>query len=64
VAVRWRSRIRVQHPSIGLIELDFEILRTASEDQRLYLFTAPVGTGSAGHLDLLRVVGRETFNAP
>lgn len=61
VAVRRRSRIRVQHPTIGLIELDFETLLTPSEDQRLIVFTAPPGTSNVDYLELLRVVGQETF---
>jgi transcriptional regulator with XRE-family HTH domain len=64
VAVRRRSRIRVQHPAIGLIELDFETLLTPSEDQQLLLFTAPPGTASVDYLELLRVVGEETFTTP
>jgi transcriptional regulator with XRE-family HTH domain len=61
VAVRRRSRIRVQHPTIGLIELDYETLLTPSEDQRLVVFTAPPGTSNVDYLELLRVVGQETF---
>lgn len=54
-------RIRVQHPAIGLVELDFETLLTPNEDQRLTVFTAPPGTAALDRLDLLRVVGQETF---
>ncbi|HWS38649.1 MAG TPA: helix-turn-helix transcriptional regulator [Actinoplanes sp.] len=61
VAVRRQSRIRVQHPSVGLLELDCETLLTSSEDQRLVLMTAPPGSSTAEYLDLLRVVGRESF---
>jgi transcriptional regulator with XRE-family HTH domain len=61
VAVRRWSRIRVQHPTIGLIELDYETLLTPSEDQRLVVFTAPPGTSNVDYLELLRVVGQETF---
>jgi transcriptional regulator with XRE-family HTH domain len=64
VAVQRCSRIRVQHPTIGLIELDFETLLTASEDQRLLMFTAPPGTADVDYLELLRVVGDETFSPP
>jgi transcriptional regulator with XRE-family HTH domain len=61
VAVRRRSRIKVQHPTIGPIELDFETLLTPTEDQRLVVFTAPPGTPAVDYLDLLRVVGQEEF---
>jgi len=58
VAVQGRSRFRFQHPTIGLIELDVETFLTPAEDQRLVMFTAPPGTD---YLELLRVVGNETF---
>ena len=61
VAVRRRSRIKVRHATIGLVELDAEILLTPAEDQRLLMFTAPPGTPNVDHLELLRVVSRETF---
>jgi transcriptional regulator with XRE-family HTH domain len=54
-------RVRVQHPAIGLVELDFELLLTPNEDQRLTVFTAPPGTAALDRLDLLRVVGEEAF---
>jgi transcriptional regulator with XRE-family HTH domain len=63
VAVRRQNRFRVQHPTIGLIELDAETLLTPSEDQRLLVFTAPPGTPSIDYLELLRVVGQETFTS-
>jgi len=58
---RRRSRIRVQHPAIGPIEFDYETLLTPTEDQRLVVFTAPPGTPTIDYLELLRVVGHETF---
>ncbi|WP_221327086.1 helix-turn-helix transcriptional regulator [Actinoplanes sp. L3-i22] len=61
VAVRRNSRIRLQHPTVGILELDFEMLLTPTDDQRLILLTAPPGTPTAEYLDLLRVVGHETF---
>jgi transcriptional regulator with XRE-family HTH domain len=61
VAVRRTSRLRVQHPAVGLLELDCETLLTPAEDQRLMLLTAPPGSPTAGHLELLRVVGQESF---
>ncbi|GAA1652554.1 helix-turn-helix transcriptional regulator [Actinoplanes couchii] len=61
VAVRRQSRIRVRHPAVGLIEFDCETLMTPAEDQRLVLMTAPAGSPTAGFLELLRVVGNESF---
>lgn len=64
VAVRRQSRLWVQHPTVGLLELDSETLLTPAEDQRLVLLTAPPGTTTAECLELLRVVGRESFASP
>ena len=61
VGMRRVGRLHVKHPTIGLLELDCEILLTPSEDQRLEVFTAPPGTSFQEYLDLLRVVGREEF---
>jgi transcriptional regulator with XRE-family HTH domain len=61
VAVPRHSRMRVQHPEIGPIVLDCEVLLTPNEDQRLQIFTAPPGTSDIDQLDLLRVVGTEQF---
>ena len=61
VAVPQHSRMRVQHPNIGPILLDCEILLTPNEDQRLQIFTAPPGTSDIDQLELLRVVGTEQF---
>ena len=58
------NRIRVLHPTVGLIELDFEMLQTPNEDQRLQLFTAPPGSPAVDYLALLRVVGDESFAEP
>ncbi|WP_344015866.1 helix-turn-helix transcriptional regulator [Pseudonocardia xinjiangensis] len=57
VAVRRRSRMRVLHPQIGLIELDSETLLTPAEDQRVLVFTPPPGSDTAEKLSLLRVIG-------
>jgi hypothetical protein len=61
VAVRRHSRLRLQHPTVGLLELDSETLLTPAEDQRLVLLTAPPGTPTADYLELLRVAGQESF---
>jgi transcriptional regulator with XRE-family HTH domain len=41
VAVRHADRKRILHPTVGLLELDCEVLLTPEHDQRLILHTAP-----------------------
>jgi len=57
VAVRHADRKRILHPTVGLLELDCEVLLTPEHDQRLILHTAPPGSETAEKLELLRVVG-------
>lgn len=64
VGVRRQSQIRVIHPAIGAIELDWETLLTPSEDQRLLIFTAAPGSAAVAQLELLNVVGYEQFTSP
>jgi hypothetical protein len=61
VAVRRTSRMRVDHPAIGPIELECESLLSPAEDQRMQIFTPPPGTANIDHLSLLRVLGHEDF---
>jgi transcriptional regulator with XRE-family HTH domain len=57
VAVRHADRKRTLHPTVGLLELDCEVLLTPTHDQRLILYTAPPGSETADKLELLRVIG-------
>ncbi|MFD7711092.1 helix-turn-helix transcriptional regulator [Streptomyces sp. NPDC059786] len=59
VAFRRDDRKRLNHPTLGLVEVD--CLNLFSEDgrQRLLWFTPAVGTDSAGLLDLLTVIGTQ-----
>jgi transcriptional regulator with XRE-family HTH domain len=57
VAVRRADRKRILHPTVGMLELDCEVLLTPEHDQRLILHTAPPGSETAEKLELLRVVG-------
>lgn len=63
VAVRRQTRMRIRHPVLGPLELDSELLLTPEEDHRLLVFTPPPGSDTASRLDLLRVVGRESFTS-
>ena len=64
VAFRRDDRKRLNHPTLGLIEVN--CLNLFSEDgrQRLLWFTPAVGTESAGLLDLLTVIGTQEVTGP
>ena len=61
VAVRRSSRIRVDHPAVGPVELDCETLLGPTEDQKLVIFTPPPGTPDIDQLGLLRALGHDEF---
>jgi transcriptional regulator with XRE-family HTH domain len=64
VAFRRDDRKRLNHPALGLIEVN--CLHLFSEDgrQRLLWFTPAVGTDSADLLDLLSVLGTQEVTGP
>jgi hypothetical protein len=64
VAFRREDRKRLNHPVLGLIEVN--CLHLFSEDgrQRLLWFTPAVGTDSADLLDLLAVLGTQEVTGP
>lgn len=57
VAVRRNSRMRVQHPLVGLLDLDLQRLLTPSTDQQLLIFTPPPGSPYTEQLRQLRDLG-------
>ncbi|WP_437115251.1 helix-turn-helix transcriptional regulator [Streptomyces flaveolus] len=61
VAFRRDDRKRLNHPTLGLIEVNCLTLFSEDGRQRLLWFTPAVGTDSAGLLDLLTVVGTQEF---
>lgn len=63
VAVRRISAKTLVHPQVGPLKLECEVLLSASGsgEQSLVLYTARPGTDAAEKLELLRVLGRETF---
>ncbi|MFF1683328.1 helix-turn-helix transcriptional regulator [Streptomyces sp. NPDC058256] len=62
VAVRRASTKRFRHPTVGLLELDCEILLSSGHDQFLIVHTARPGTESHERLQLLRVVGLQDLS--
>jgi transcriptional regulator with XRE-family HTH domain len=63
VAVRRTSTKRFQHPLVGLLELDCEILLSHEHHHHLIIHTARPGTDSHERLQLLRVVGLQDMTA-
>ncbi|MER7179912.1 helix-turn-helix transcriptional regulator, partial [Streptomyces hyaluromycini] len=63
VAVRRATTKRFLHPSVGLLELDCEVLINTDTHQHLVIHTARPGTDSYERLQLLRVVGLQDMSA-
>ncbi|MDA0159349.1 helix-turn-helix transcriptional regulator [Solirubrobacter ginsenosidimutans] len=61
VAIRTDTRKRIQHPAVGLMTLDCQILTAENQLERLVVFTASPGTEDAERLALLSVIGAQTF---
>jgi transcriptional regulator with XRE-family HTH domain len=57
IAVRRTDTKRFQHPVVGLLELDCEVLLSPEHDQWLVIHTSRPGSESFERLELLRVVG-------
>jgi transcriptional regulator with XRE-family HTH domain len=57
VAVRRECRKRIQHPVVGPLEVETEVLHSPEHDQRLIIYRAAPGSSSEQALALLRVVG-------
>jgi transcriptional regulator with XRE-family HTH domain len=61
VAVRLNSRIRVDHPTVGPLDLECETLLSPAEDQKLVIFTPGPGTPALDRLGLLRDLDHDAF---
>lgn len=61
VAVRRLDRKRLLHPEVGLLHLTCEVLLTPEEDLMVLAFFPTEGTDAREKLDLLRVIGTQTF---
>lgn len=63
VAARLETRKRIAHPTVGVIELDCQILTAENQTEKLVVFTVSAGTEDAERLALLSVIGTETSTA-
>jgi transcriptional regulator with XRE-family HTH domain len=53
-----------QHPQVGPIELDFDILTVPDLNQQVVIFTAQPGSDSYQNLQLLKVIGTQRMDVP
>ena len=61
VAVRRTTRKVLAHPRVGRLDLQCDVVLSVASGQRLVLFRAQPGTGTAERLELLRAVGTQTL---
>ncbi|MBL7260107.1 helix-turn-helix transcriptional regulator [Paractinoplanes lichenicola] len=62
--IEHHSRQVIDHPAVGRLELDFEILTLPDRDQQVVLFTAEPDSPVYRALELLRVIGTQDFSTP
>src|SRR5690606_15778139 len=61
VAVR-RSTLKVlDHPEVGRLDLQCDVVLSPPSGQRLVLFRPQAGTGTADRLQMLRVIGTQNL---
>jgi MmyB-like transcription regulator ligand binding domain len=58
---RIASRKTFDHPEIGTLTLDCDVLTVRGSDLRLVVYTAPPGSPDADALALLDAVGLQSF---
>jgi hypothetical protein len=55
------ARKIVEHPQVGPLTLDCDVLSVAGSDLRIMIYTAEPGTRDAERLALLAVLGTQTL---
>ncbi|MFJ8386624.1 helix-turn-helix transcriptional regulator [Streptomyces sp. NPDC094438] len=55
------SRKTIEHPQVGAVTLDCDLLSVAGSDLRIMIYTAEPGSQDAERLELLAVVGTQTL---
>jgi transcriptional regulator with XRE-family HTH domain len=61
VARRAADRKTFEHPEVGRLTLDCDVLSVVGSDLRLVVYTAPAGSPDAEALELLGAIGLQTF---
>ena len=62
MAPRTASRKTVDHPEVGPVTLDCDILTVRGSDLRLIVYTAAPGSPDAQALALLAAIGLQSFS--
>ena len=63
VAARQSTRKVLQHPSVGLLDCQCDVVLNPASRQRLILFRPAPGTDTAEKFDMLRVLGLQQFTS-
>ncbi len=61
--IEHHSSQQIEHPTVGPITLDFEIMTLPDQDQQLVMFTAEPGSRTYQTLQLLKVVGTQELTS-
>lgn len=57
------NRKTIEHPRVGALTLDCDVLNAPGSDVHVVMYSAVPGSDDASRLDLLRVLGVEAFSA-
>ena len=63
VAHHGNERKTIDHPALGELKLECDVLSVHGADLRIIVFTAAPGSEAAGKLRLLSVLGTENMSA-
>lgn len=62
MAVRRTTRKVLSHPQVGRLDLQCDVVLSPASGQRLVLFRAQPGTGTAERIAILGVLGTQTLD--
>ncbi|MBT2516523.1 helix-turn-helix domain-containing protein [Streptomyces sp. ISL-90] len=64
VSTHTSDRKTIEHPEVGMLTLDCDVLTVQGTDLRIVAYSAEAGSADAAALDLLRVIGQVPDAAP